>query len=834
MAEGQMRKQVLAIIIGVLLVLSVFSVLQLWQIKPAQADYQTITHIVGQSGRGVTETDTLEVTMALTPTSGNALIAVIGTGNYTSYVTVSSITETNVVWTYQIGKQANEAYNSGFGYENVEIWYGVVSTGASKTVTIALNTVTLQAVANIYEYSGLLTTGFLDKNATNSGHTDSTDTGTTATTTQTVELWIGGIAAIENTSNQTAPTNSFTLYDGNYSKYSGSSFYLKVGYLEKIVSSTGTANSGTTCAGNDWAGCIATFKAASSPTEGEGDASDWAYRISDNATSCYILDNTGAVIYNNAAFHTVFNTALAYADGNATKSIYIYPDNYTTSGILGPSWYGGTAYSNIYVQFGPATNITRTSGTGNGDYLLQFHDYSYPTTTNLTITCNGTVTFNAANYCDGFELNGQVNSTYSNMTIQHLEGNGYKFARSRYCDYENLTVFSPHETSVAGMCFEISDVQYGTFYNIEVDGNDQGLSEGFYIGDWDGNANWNGSYFNTFTKIWVHGIHRNGFYLNGGGTGYGVHNNTFSNCTAEDNAQDGYFGIKLRPAQNNTFTDIIIRNMTGGVTTGTSYDDSETAGNTTGNYVQARCFGLTTQAFTLATDGSDQSIDNNFFNLTFTGGVGTYFANPQTSVIHDNICYLNFTDTHAAIYLEQGYISDNTFYLNFSRVSGHPDIWHWSGWTSITDNTFYVYETSGNPNGLYDFVNGTQGNIVVYPYSYSGPPPTLVSITIISPTNTTYSSSTITVEIDVEVSGSTLDTVLWDLDNASSWVYVSNQTYTIATQMKGISNGEHYTLYVWANATDGTEEYATVMFSVSISAEGIVSIYVNTWWSGWW
>lgn len=451
-------------------------------------------------------------------------------------------------------------------------------------------------------------------------------------------------------------------------------------------------------------------------THTEYPSSTFTYRIFQNSTSKYRINSMGSVDDDNANFAIMLNNALSNCSALGGGSIYVYPDNYVTDRSIGFAYYA-SGYSNVYLQFGPATNITRTSGTGSGDYIFQLH--SYGTTTNFTLTSNGTVTFNAANYCDGFDLNGQLNSTFSNMTIEHLKGNGMQIAQSRYCHYENITVFSPHETTASGWIIMLGDVQYSTFKHLNLDGNNQGLTEGFYFGDWYGSTYWNGTCFNSISDVWVHNMIRNGFYLNSGGTGFGVYNNTFTNCTAENNAQNGYFGIKLRPAQNNTFTNIIIKNMTGGVTTGTSYDDGETPGNCTGNFVQATCYNIRNQPFTLTTDGNDQSVDHNFFNLTFSGGPGTYFNSGENSPIHDNTAYLNFTDTSWGIYLEEGYMSQNTFYLNFTRCGsgGHTDIWHYSTWTNITNNTFNVYATSGNPKSLYDFTNGTQGNIVVYPYS---------------------------------------------------------------------------------------------------------------------
>ena len=220
------------------------------------------------NARGVTPTATLVVTMDSTPTSGNLLIACIGTDEgLTPYVTVSSITQTGVNWaTGGAGKQVqSQNINS---YLNSEIWVGIVGAGASTTITIALSDPPNNgAVADVCEYSGLVTSAFLDKTATATGTSTATSTGTTATTTQNDELWIGSIAVYFWA--QSTPTNGFTLFDGaKYSQGNG----MSEAYLEKIVSATGTANSGTTCSNAYYAGCIATFFAtiAGGPTVKKG------------------------------------------------------------------------------------------------------------------------------------------------------------------------------------------------------------------------------------------------------------------------------------------------------------------------------------------------------------------------------------------------------------------------------------------------------------------------------------------------------------------------------------------------------------------------------------
>ena len=209
------------------------------------------------NARGVNQvSNIISVTMSSTPINGNVLVAVIGTYSTADYRTVSSITQANVVWTQQVVKSSEaDTY-----YQRIEIWFGVAAASASVDVSVNLNNYANRwAIADICEYSGVLTASFLDKTASNSGVSLNTDTGTTGATTQADELWIGGTLAVGSTSTQATPTNGFTLLDGAATSQDSLAF------LEKIVSGTGTANSGTTISGvtnRAWTGVIATFKAA--------------------------------------------------------------------------------------------------------------------------------------------------------------------------------------------------------------------------------------------------------------------------------------------------------------------------------------------------------------------------------------------------------------------------------------------------------------------------------------------------------------------------------------------------------------------------------------------
>jgi hypothetical protein len=205
-----------------------------------------ITIVAAQSGVGkVNSGTTIPVTMAQSPAQGNLLIAVISLGQYEGQVT--SITQTGVTWTVQ-----SNLYASSY---DVEIWAGVVGASADTAVTVNTNAASLGngATAAIYEFTGLLTSGFLDKVSNNSGTGTLLDTGTTAQTTQPNELWVGGVT-FSHGNDPINPTNGFTMPFGSNEQYMSSAF------LYKIVSATGQANSGVTNSPSDvWVGCIATF-----------------------------------------------------------------------------------------------------------------------------------------------------------------------------------------------------------------------------------------------------------------------------------------------------------------------------------------------------------------------------------------------------------------------------------------------------------------------------------------------------------------------------------------------------------------------------------------------
>jgi len=226
-----------------------------------------IVRVQGNARGTSTNNTSISVTLSHAPANGNLLVATIECAGSSTNPTVSSISQTRVTWTRQQGYNSNDA-------PDTEIWAGVVSSGASNSITINLTGGTggtYMNVANISEYSGLLASGFLDQTTTNSsgsGKSASADTGTTVTTTQPSELWIGTVTAYDSSSRacgMSSPTNGFTLLDG--ANFANGVYNVSNAYLEKIVSTTGTANSGATVATSTyWTGCIATFKTSATPT----------------------------------------------------------------------------------------------------------------------------------------------------------------------------------------------------------------------------------------------------------------------------------------------------------------------------------------------------------------------------------------------------------------------------------------------------------------------------------------------------------------------------------------------------------------------------------------
>lgn len=237
-----------------------------------------ITRVQGLK-RGIAgNSNSLTLTLDNTPTSGNVLVAVIGTyGSYPPLVQSISQQSGSVTWTQRAYRSTYILYG-----RRVEIWTGVVSGTVSRTLTITLAPSDVNGsayadpvIADVCEYSGLNTGSLYDTSngADSVGvyKTRSLATGTIASTSQANELWIGGIFNVSDLNKgdtDTSPTNGFTMLDGAGNQFGGQDKSLA--YLEKIVWSTGSASCSVT--GGDattysgFVGCIVALKGSTGST----------------------------------------------------------------------------------------------------------------------------------------------------------------------------------------------------------------------------------------------------------------------------------------------------------------------------------------------------------------------------------------------------------------------------------------------------------------------------------------------------------------------------------------------------------------------------------------
>jgi hypothetical protein len=238
--------------------------------SPYSVNIQNLPNVpiirVQGNARGTTVgVSTISVNLASLPQNGNVLVLTYGSSRAWSPGSILSISQTGVNWSRQVIGSVQAGY-SGW-YVDSEIWAGIVSSGSSANITVNLNSAVQEGAVDLCEYSGLLTSNFLDRNATNSNQFDGTapDTGTTQTTSQSNELWVGstmeyGDPGLQPT--QTGASYGFTLLDGAY--VANYPMYGSLAYLEHLVGSTRQAHSSTTPYTRPWVGAIATFRGASS------------------------------------------------------------------------------------------------------------------------------------------------------------------------------------------------------------------------------------------------------------------------------------------------------------------------------------------------------------------------------------------------------------------------------------------------------------------------------------------------------------------------------------------------------------------------------------------
>lgn len=287
-------------------------------------------------------------------TNNNTLVAVIGTRGVTAN-RVTSINQTGAVWV-----KATQAVNENGN--TTEIWYTTSLSSASTNITINLAE-QLNASAIITQYSGILTTNALDKTANSTGSSNTANTGTTTQTSQSNQLWVGGLT-VNDIGAFGNPNNDFTKIAESASTGGLNNTRNNTTYLEKIVTSTGIANTSASISSNNWSGAIATFNTAGAPTQIVFVDSPFNLTagVCSSALTLETQDSSGAAV--NASSDVLIQLSTNNPDSKAT--FYYTPDcsgsSFTTFTFDGNEKSKTFYMKDLYASGGLSITATKISG----------------------------------------------------------------------------------------------------------------------------------------------------------------------------------------------------------------------------------------------------------------------------------------------------------------------------------------------------------------------------------------------------------------------------------------------------------------------------------------
>jgi hypothetical protein len=846
-------RRLVGLAVCVMLLVGMFGVLA-GQIKPVHAT-GSILRVQGNA-RGTTTSNSISVTMTLTPTSGNWLIATIGTRGNGAAVSISGITQTGVTW--------NQSVDTTSGWQDLAIWSGIVSTGASTSITVSLSgNAANGGVADVCEYSGISSSP-VDKTATNSSAGPYIDTGTTATTSQANELWIGttfcegGVSPPYHSWN---PTNGFIMFDGaGYQQ-------VNVAYLEKFVTSTGTANSGITGdSASGLLGCIVTFKLSGAPTgivRVQGVARG-------TSTSSSVSVTMGATpTQGNVLIATVSSSM--YPSGPATVSSITQTgvtwtkqaNNAYNSEWDAEIWYG-------VIGSGASTSVTITlSATANYGAVVDICEYSGLNTTTFldktatnggssTTTDTGTTaTTTQANelWIGAITTNLRYQSAPTNSFGQ-FDGNEYSNIGSVYLEKIVSSTqaansgTTPSSSAYYSGCIATfkaaaapSDTTAPTYSNPSTNTTVAGQSCNFSVTLADETALANYTFGTNNTGPWT-----NDTVVNISGTSYHANTTKTLNSTIGAVVQWEYWFADTSNNLNNTG----IQSLTATGVMLTIYSPTNTTYSS----------GSIPVNFT----ASGGTIDKEWYNCQ-NGSSWVYVSNQTYTIPMNMTGFINGTSYtfHAWANNTAGTVGNAAVMFSIAILDFPPsasnlqinttlanqpcllsatltDDYGVSGFIFQTNNTGVLanstWASAGNSlsysaNYTITALNGTVGNVVIFnvyvndtsnqwatsSYPFFTITGITVTVTVYSPLNQTYTSGTVLVNFTASASSGSVSAMWYNVLNGSSWVYAQNQTYTSPTNMTGFINGASYTFYAYANSTTGNfNGTATVMFSVSLGA----------------
>jgi hypothetical protein len=159
--------------------------------------------------------------------------------------------------TYQLAATVSQTSDN----HQIWIYYAENIGGGANTVTASVPVSTTDAAFFIAEYSGIVTSGALDKTSSAMGSGSSISTGNTAATSAANELLIGMIG-------MSAGSSGFNMFSGfeekGFVKQGPGNNNNVAALADKLVTATGTYAATASSSGSEaWSGIIATFKRTS-------------------------------------------------------------------------------------------------------------------------------------------------------------------------------------------------------------------------------------------------------------------------------------------------------------------------------------------------------------------------------------------------------------------------------------------------------------------------------------------------------------------------------------------------------------------------------------------
>ena len=823
-----MRKQVLASVIGILLVLSVFSVL-VWQIKPVEATtttfgrttdmlvYQQADNAYGEEFTCPYAGTLLNITayMAVLTAGSNVTAAILTTSNvlvaecipyaaspfalawvtfnFTSPPSVSATSYRLFLWANNTNTyfRVNETSN---GLQH--FWQGTTATydnwgGLAFTQGIKINySLSVYATLNYTVASPTQWTDGLPSADVYVVRNDTAGNYITvngSATTQVLETNTNPVTALNNVLNSSQywlPTNGKLVTNGTWTDYNGTV----------------------------------------APSRGNFTWEAWKTKVTQTSSSASLLYGVN-ILY---SFVTINN--FTYTGRNSTVEIGIRISAGATYATIENctviKCYGATVYSAIFVNGGSGHSIRFNNVSFNFQATqIDFEAVSNAVISNNTVDCDGNGQgIGEFGYSAAYQQNVNITSnTIKNwgqnpdLGMSMLWHGAYQTGTAYSYIYNNT--FSNSFASCGGAL--VTKSAYDTIYNNTFSGQTIDWACGMFQ-QGGGGANWwlspNGTrFFNNTISNYNYG----GVLLitnSGGGTAYSMGNITIA---------------------NNTFTNCDTGIMVGSATTLIYPENMTFIGNsfTTGTYGVRMGYNSASEYVT-----KDISILNNTFS-TFTFGIRIYVGavTPSTQYNTFGSCtYPVYDDSTTSTYRFNVGLT-GYYMLNVSSVGAGYTSPSGDGWQYVSGTSVSVSWTPNSGHTRQDFaIDNVNQTSTTSPISitmsanhngtayFSGSPPPII-LTVTSPTNTTYPYSTVSVELSA--SGGTVDKIIWNCTYTSGTVVYANQTYTVATSMTLLTGS--YIFHAVANNTDGNIDALTVWFSVSLSG-GSNQLIVNVWWSGWW